>query len=312
MSSPNFVTLTTSTFGRFILQSVPMDIDDLKLLKAVAKNGSMSRAAVELHMVQSNVTARVRQLEESLGVSLFVRHSRGVTLNEAGRRLLSYASRIDNLFHEAIAAVKERGSPSGTLRLGALEQTLSTRLARVLEQYTVRYPSVSLTMTTGNSLDLIGQVLDQELEGAFVRGPVNQHGLSAEPIFWEELVLVTGPSIRCIEDLQQVDVKAFVLAQGCSYREALTGILERSGIKHQIMAVASFDAIRSLVQSNVGVTLLPKAFLTNLWKDAAIAVHQLAEGSMVETAFVTRTDQASSSALDAFLSLSRMESNITD
>jgi LysR family transcriptional regulator, cell division regulator len=141
---------------------------------------------------------------------------------------------------------------------------------------------------------------------------VNQHGLSAEPIFWEELVLVTGPSIRCIEDLQQVDVKAFVLAQGCSYREALTGILERSGIKHQIMAVASFDAIRSLVQSNVGVTLLPKAFLTNLWKDAAIAVHQLAEGSMVETAFVTRTDQASSSALDAFLSLSRMESNITD
>jgi LysR family transcriptional regulator, cell division regulator len=66
-----------------------MDIDDLRILSAVAKNGSMNRAAVELHMVQSNVTARVRQLEEELGVSLFVRHSRGVTLSDAGERLLS-------------------------------------------------------------------------------------------------------------------------------------------------------------------------------------------------------------------------------
>ncbi len=64
-----------------------MDIDDLRILSAVAKNGSMNRAAVELHMVQSNVTARVRQLEDELGVSLFVRHSRGVTLSDAGQRL---------------------------------------------------------------------------------------------------------------------------------------------------------------------------------------------------------------------------------
>lgn len=272
----------------------------------------MSRAAVELHMVQSNVTARVRQLEEELGVSLFVRHSRGVTLNEAGQRLLSYASRINTLFHEAVAAVKDNGSPSGALRLGSLEQTLSTRLPPVLEQYTIRYPAVSLTMTTGNSSDLIAHVLTRTLDGAFVRGPVNQPGLSAESIFCEELMLVTGLSTRSIEELQRAEVKAFVLAQGCSYREVLTGILTRSGIKHQVSAVASFDAIRSLVQSNVGVTLLPKEFLANLWKGAAVAVHELPGGSLVETAFITRADQPRSSALEAFLSLSRMESNIPD
>lgn len=65
-----------------------MDIDDLRILNAVAKNGSISRAAAELYTVQSNVTARVRQLEPELGVSLFVRHSRGVPLSDAGQRLL--------------------------------------------------------------------------------------------------------------------------------------------------------------------------------------------------------------------------------
>ena len=272
----------------------------------------MSRAASELHMVQSNVTARVRQIEEELGAPLFIRHSRGVTLNEAGQRLLSYSSRIDALFHEAVAAVKEDGVPAGDLRIGSLQQTLSGRLPRVLEQYTVRYPAVSLTITTGNSSDLIAQVLDQELDGAFVRGPVNLPSLSAQSIFWEELVLVTGQATQTVEELQKTEVKAFVLAQGCSYREVLTGILERSGVEHQVLAVASFDVIRRLVESNVGVTLLPREFLANLWKDAAVSVHELPPGSSVETAFVTRIDQAPSSALEAFLSLTGAASNSTE
>lgn len=271
----------------------------------------MSRAASELHMVQSNVTARVRQLEEELGKPLFVRHSRGVTLNEAGQRLLSFSSRIDALFHEAVAAVKEEGVPTGELRIGALEQTLSARLPRVLQEYTTRFPAVSLAITAGNTSDLIAEVLDQKLHGAFVRGPVHQPGLNAESIFREELLLVTGQATHRLQDLHGAEVKAFVLAEGCSYRDLLSGILDGCGIRHQVLAVASFDAIRSLVQSNVGVTLLPREFLTKLWKDAAVSVHELPHGALVETAFITRTDQALSSALQAFLSLSRNASNVT-
>ena len=71
-----------------------MDADDLRIVEAVARIGSMNRAAAELNMVQSNVTARIRLLEEELGVQLFVRHSRGVEPSEAGLRLLSYAEQI--------------------------------------------------------------------------------------------------------------------------------------------------------------------------------------------------------------------------
>lgn len=290
-----------------------MDIDDLRILSAIAKNGSMNRAAVELYMVQSNVTARVRQLEDELGVPLFVRHSRGVTLSDAGRRLLSYSGPIDALFQEAMASVKENGIPKGALRIGSLDQTLSLHLSPALAQYTARYPAVALTITTGNTSDLIEQVLDQSLDCAFVLGPVGRSGLREEPLFWDELVLATGPAFRTIEELKQPrDVKAIVRSEGCSYRKLLTGILQNYGIAHQVMAVASSTAIRNLTEANAGVTLLTKGAFAEIWKDATIAVHELPRAlSQVETVFISRTDWPNSSALEAFLLLSRALSNIT-
>jgi LysR family transcriptional regulator, cell division regulator len=71
-----------------------MDSPDLKVFETVARTGSITKAALQLHTVQSNVTARVRLLEHELGVPLFQRHSRGVTLTAAGRELLPYATRI--------------------------------------------------------------------------------------------------------------------------------------------------------------------------------------------------------------------------
>jgi DNA-binding transcriptional LysR family regulator len=68
-----------------------VDIADLRTFEVVARLGGMNRAAAELHTVQSNVTARIRSLEQQLGSPLFLRHSRGVALTPAGRRLLPYA-----------------------------------------------------------------------------------------------------------------------------------------------------------------------------------------------------------------------------
>jgi DNA-binding transcriptional LysR family regulator len=162
-----------------------MDIDDLRILNSVAKHGSMNRAAVELHLVQSSVTSRIRQIEDELGVSLFVRHSRGVRLSDAGERLLSFSGRIDALFREAVEAVKEDGVPKGSLRIGSTEPTVSLRLPPVITGYMSRYPAVALTVTMGNSSDLIKQVLDQNLDGAFVAGPITHPELIGEPIFIE-------------------------------------------------------------------------------------------------------------------------------
>ncbi len=288
-----------------------MDIDDLRILNSVAKHGSMNRAAVELHLVQSSVTSRIRQIEDELGVSLFVRHSRGVRLSDAGERLLSFSGRIDALFREAVEAVKEDGVPKGSLRIGSTEPTVSLRLPPVITGYMSRYPAVALTVTTGNSSDLIKQVLDRNLDGAFVAGPTTHPELIGEPIFLEELALVTQSSTRSIDDLRSSEeVKAIVLAQGCSYRELIVDILESHSIRHQLLPLASFEAIRSCVQSGVGVTLLPKEILAGAWRDASVAVHSLpAAIAQVETVFIHRSNSLNPSALDAFRLLSRASSN---
>jgi LysR family transcriptional regulator, cell division regulator len=105
-----------------------MDASDLRIFEAVARLGGMNRAAAELNTVQSNVTARIRALEDALGVSLFRRTSRGAVLTAAGERLLPYASRVARLLDEARHAARDDGTPRGALVIGSLETTAALRL----------------------------------------------------------------------------------------------------------------------------------------------------------------------------------------
>src|SRR5689334_25007161 len=98
-----------------------MDAGDLSVFAAVAEAGGINRAAQELNTVQSNVTQRIRLLEQELGVPLFHRHSRGVTLTAAGAQLLPYARRIGSLLQEARRAATNGAEPSGRLTVGSLE-----------------------------------------------------------------------------------------------------------------------------------------------------------------------------------------------
>ena len=97
-----------------------MDLTSLQIFKAVVARGGISRAAASLHRVPSNVTTRVKQLEEELGTKLFVREKNRLALSAQGRILLNYADQLLRLSAEAQAALRD-GKPRGTLRVGALE-----------------------------------------------------------------------------------------------------------------------------------------------------------------------------------------------
>ena len=289
-----------------------MDADDLRVVDAVARAGSMNRAAAELNMVQSNVTARIRLLEEELGVQLFVRHSRGVVPSEAGLRLLSYGEQILALFQQAITAVKEDGTPKGNLRIGMLETTAGLRLPTLIAQYAREYPKVDLTIMTGTTAWLMDEVVERQLDGAFVAGPIRHSELNEEPIFVEDLVIVSSLFARNFNDLAKVEnLKAIVLRQGCSYRPRLSSILDGLAIRHMVMEFASLDAIITSITAGVGITLLPKALVDRLWADQSVTVHELpADQAQVETVFIRRHDHHPTSALTAFLGMSRQISNI--
>jgi LysR family transcriptional regulator, cell division regulator len=285
-----------------------MDAADLRVFEAVARLGGMNKAALELNTVQSNVTARIKALEEALGVTIFDRTNRGVTLTDAGRRLLPYALKIARLLDDARQAALDDGTPAGALVIGSLETTAALRLSPVLSAFAAAYPAVDLSLRTGTSCELVEHVLDGRVEGAFVCGPVHHPDLNAEVFFREELVILTAPAVRHFEALAgRPNFKIVVLRSGCSYRLQLEHILAQRGIVNvRHLEFGTLEAIISCVGAGLGVTLLPKALIGSVWRDQRVRLHPLprAEGH-VETVFIRRRDGFVTSALDAFLDLAR-------
>ena len=104
-----------------------IDLESLKIFRTVVDEGGVVRAAKKLNRVQSNVTTRIRQLEEDVGVSLFIREGKRLHLSPAGQVLLDYADRLLALAEEARHAVQDP-RPRGIFRLGAMESTAAVRL----------------------------------------------------------------------------------------------------------------------------------------------------------------------------------------
>jgi DNA-binding transcriptional LysR family regulator len=285
-----------------------MDAADLRVFQSVADTGSMNKAALELNTVQSNVTARIKALEDEVGFVLFERTNRGVTLTAAGRRLVPFAARAARLLDDAKRAVADDGTPAGMLLVGSLETTAALRLSPVLAEFAATYPAVDLSLRTGTSCELIEQVLDRSLEGAYVCGPVDHPDLLVEPFLHEELVILTAPAIADFEILAaQPNLKIIVLKAGCSYRLQLEAMLARRGIVGvRQLEFGTLEAIISCVGAGLGVTLLPRALLGSVWEHGRVGVHALPDNEKwVETVFVRHREAFVSSALRAFLDLAR-------
>ncbi len=281
-----------------------MDFADLRVFEAVARLGGMNRAAGELHTVQSNVTTRIRLLEQELGAQLFRRHSRGVSLTEAGGRLLPHAVRLRQLMEEARHACTDDGRPRGPLTIGALETTVALRLSSRLSVFAAAHPEVDLVLRTGTTSELVKEVLEFRLEGAFVCGPVNHPDLEEALAFRERLAVLTAPSVRNLEEeLRRRALKIVVLRAGCSYRQRLEDILARRGIVNlRILEFGTIEAIMGSVAAGIGITLLPKGLAETMNPRHRVAVHELpAAVARVETLFIRRRDAFASTALAAFV-----------
>ncbi|BFH14280.1 hypothetical protein J6TS7_62860 [Paenibacillus dendritiformis] len=126
-----------------------MESGELKIFQAVAREGSITKAAQALNYVQSNVTTRIQQLEAELKTPLFRRSNRGMTLTPAGKNLLEYADRILSLLDEAEKSARYSEHPSGPLRIGSIETAAVTHLTPLLKTYCLQYPDVQLSLRLG-------------------------------------------------------------------------------------------------------------------------------------------------------------------
>src|SRR5215471_6938420 len=166
-----------NVYERNILQRRIMDFDSLTIFKTVVDEGGIIAAARKLHRVQSGVTTRIKQLEATLGVALFLRDKRRLTLSPAGEIFLGYVEQLLRLAEQARQAVLG-DTPRGVLRLGTLESTAASRLPPLLAHDHKQYPAVRVELATDTTDALVEGVACRKFDAAFVIGRVETIGLA--------------------------------------------------------------------------------------------------------------------------------------
>ncbi|MEZ4484549.1 MAG: LysR family transcriptional regulator [Syntrophotaleaceae bacterium] len=289
-----------------------MDLGSLRIFLAVAEEGSVSRAAERLHYVQSNVTTRLRRLEEDLGTALFIRTGRGMVATSAGKSLQGYARQILRTVEEARQAVSGAARPQGPLAIGAIDTVAAVHLPQVLARYHRQYPEVKIDLQTGASQELVRQVLNYDIEGALVGGPVANSEIVQQEVYVEEMVLVTAPG-EPAPAAGNFDT-ILVFRPGCSCRNRLEQWLREEGLTPiKLMEFGTLDAILGCVGAGMGITMLPRSFVERGPFVSLVQVHTVGGPfARVPTMFIHRQDLAPSPALSALLELFQPQRSTVD
>jgi DNA-binding transcriptional LysR family regulator len=271
-----------------------MDLSDLLIFKTVAEEGGIVRAARKLHRVQSNVTTRIKQLETSIGAQLFFRDRQRLVLSPRGESLLVYADQLLRLADEARTMVSGR-SPSGVLRLGALESTSASRLPLLLARFHETYPDVRVELQTGTNDVLTAAVRERRINAAFVAEAPGDTALASLPLFRERLVLVSSlrhAPISRARDVKDDSIIAF--PHGCAYRRILERWLGPKTLPTlRVLELSSYHAIAVCVASGTGIALLPESVL-DVVRSEGLARHRLpAVFANIVTPLIWRANEAS-------------------
>ncbi|NNJ16848.1 LysR family transcriptional regulator [Pseudomonas putida CSV86] len=253
-----------------------MELSQLRIFQAVAETGSVTRAAEQLHRVPSNLSTRLRQLEEQLGVELFHRERQRLQLSPAGKVLLDYAGRMLTLHDEALAAV-QGGQPAGEFVLGCMYSTAAIHLPDLLARYHKAYPAVNLQVQTAPSGELLEGLLAGRLDAALLDGPLSLSGLDGVPLCEETLVLLTEPDHPPVRSARDVAGRAvFTFRKGCSYRMRLEAWYAHDhAAMGRAMEIESYPSMLACVVAGSGVALMSQSMLDSLPGRENVAVHRL-------------------------------------
>lgn len=279
-----------------------MDIGLLKVFQAVAEEGSISKAAQSLNYVQSNVTARIQQLEQELKTPLFYRHSRGITLTSAGQTLKEYTVKILNLIEEAEQAVLDSPIPKGSITVGS-DTTAAVRLPAILSAYRRCFPDVEVQLQIGRNDDLIDAVLQYSVNGAFVDGPV-KHPEIIQELFINERLGIVIPDTIDYQGIRSVhDMTLLMLNAECLYRTRLEEWLEDEGCRlGRVMEFGTMEGLLGCVKAGMGFAVLPVSYFNRMNVTEGIRCYPFPEKyEEVPTVFIRRRDLYMTSAFREFI-----------
>jgi DNA-binding transcriptional LysR family regulator len=241
-----------------------MDLFPLKVFLTVASERSFSRAAEKMLRTQPAISLAIQRLERELDEKLIDRSGKELLLTDAGRLVLDYARRFENLQQELESSLAElRDNAAGRLVIGANEST-SLYLLRHIETYRRRYPKVKVQVRRSLSSRIPGQLLDGELELGVLSYDPDDDRLEASIIYTDHLAFVVAPEHRFAGRssvaIAELGMETFIAHNVFSpYREAVLKTFQRHKVPlNTDVEMPTIETIRKMVQRNEGVAFLPK------------------------------------------------------
>jgi LysR family transcriptional regulator, low CO2-responsive transcriptional regulator len=234
-----------------------MRLTQLRSFYAVARMGGFTRAAEHLHVSQPTITTQVRFLEESYKVELFHRRGRRVQLTQLGEQLMQLAQQIFSLESDAVSLLRDAGElRSGHLRVAAVGPYHVTKM---LADFSQRYPDIKVSVSTGNSQDVLDRLLDYRADVGVLAQLVRDDRFLSVPFSRHPVAIFTSSSHRFARRrsirLAELQGERLILReQGSTTRKALELALEKGKVKPDVvMEISSREVIRESVAQGIGI-----------------------------------------------------------
>ncbi|MDJ0733916.1 MAG: LysR family transcriptional regulator [Nostocaceae cyanobacterium] len=251
------------------MSDLPFTLDQLRILKAIAAEGSFKRAADSLYVSQPAVSLQVQNLERQLDVPLFDRGGRRAQLTEAGHLLLSYGEKILSLCQETCRAIEDlQNLQGGTLIVGASQTTGTYLLPRMIGLFRQKYPDVAVQLHVHSTRRTAWSVVNGQVDLAIIGGEIPgelAESLHIIPYAEDELALILPifhPFAK-LENIQKEDLyklQFIALDSQSTIRKVIDQVLARCEIDTRRLKIEmelnSIEAIKNAVQAGLGAAFV--------------------------------------------------------
>ncbi len=242
-----------------------MDLKQIQYFIALFEDGSVTRAAKRLNIVQPALSMQIAKLEDELHQSLFERGAHGMTPTAAGRLMYRlFLPIMRDLQHARMQLMQRDEIVTGHVSLGIIASVTETVLADALSRFHAQYPHVEVTVADGYSATFIDLVTGGQLDAALINRPRARLSLDSEPLLDEEMVLATGvaagPALPSVIEFGQLQDLDLVLP---TKRHGLRGVLDAAAQSADVLLAPRFEidvlsAIVKLVENTRFATILPR------------------------------------------------------
>lgn len=283
----------------------------IEVFAAVAREQSVSKAALSLSLSQSATSAALGELERQFDQPLFDRHGRSLRINEAGRQLLPRA--VDLLDRAAeIEAMLRGGSMIGSLHIGAT-LTIGNYLATlIVADYLRAHPESRVRLEVHNTARILEQLLNFELDLGLIEGPCQDPDLEVETWVADELVVFCSPAHRMAgapaAKLVELAGEPWILRErGSGTRETLDhAVRHHQGALDVRVELEHTEAIKRAVESGIGIGCISRLALRDAFRRGSLAAIELPELDLRRKfQFAWHRRKYPSAAMRAFLALCR-------